>query len=187
MRRCVGWVLLLFLMTGCSADANRELDCGMELRGKVLKADVCSFTADVAANYDGLIFTFTADCETDHTGKLSFTLRKPDTISGICGSVSGEKGQLTFSDTALEFPAAAKDLPGPITAPWLLMNALRSGFIVSAGREADCIRLSVDDTFDDTALRLDIRMNSENLPIQADVLHDGLRILTMNVTNFVIS
>ena len=49
--------------------------------------------------------------------------------------------------------------------------------------EDELLRLSIDDSYDDDALRLDIWMQ-ELTPVRAEILHDGMRILTLDVKDF---
>jgi hypothetical protein len=186
LKKSFVWILVLIFLSGCSSTEN-ELDTGMQLRSKILQASQCSFSAEITADYGDRIFFFTTACKTDNMGNVFFTVTAPDTISGISGNLSGESGNLIFTDMAVAFPLLAEDLPSPISAPWLFLNALRSGFIASACTEDNRIRLSVDDTFEDNALRLDIWLGSDQLPRDVDILWDGNRILTMRITEFHIS
>lgn len=186
MKKSIVWILLPLLLYGCASDSN-ELTTAMELRTKILRSSECSFTAEVTADYEDRSFQYTADCVTDKTGNLTFVLTGPATVAGISGTLTGEGGQLTFDDMALEFPLSAEDLPSPISAPWIFMKALRGGYLASAWKEEGNIALSVDDTCLGEDLRLDIRLDSENLPDRAEILRDGIRILTLNVTKFAVS
>ena len=46
------------------------------------------------------------------------------------------------------------------------------------------LRLSVDDSYADDALRLDIWLDEENRVTRAEVLQQGMRILTLRVASF---
>ena len=98
--------------------------------------------------------------------------------------VSEDGGRLTFDDTALHFELLADDQLSPVSAPWILIKTIRSGYMTSACMEDGMIRLSIDDSYDDEALHLDIWLNDANLPEKADILYDGRRILSVSVTNF---
>lgn len=181
MKKCIVCVLLLFL-GGCS-DAPEELEIGMELRSKLLQASECSFDAEVTADYGKQLHTFSMNCNADAKGNLRFTITDPQTISGISGSLSGEGGQLVFEDTALHFPLLAEQQLSPISAPWILMKTLRSGYLTSGSTENGCVRLSVDDSYEEDPLRLDILLDENRLPKQADILYQGRRILSVALTN----
>jgi len=72
----------------------------------------------------------------------------------------------------------------PVSAPWIFMKALHSGYLTSCGKEGDLLRLAVDDSYADDALHLDIWLGSDDLPIRAEILWQGRRLLSMDVTNF---
>lgn len=177
-------VLAVFLcLTGCGGE-NKELERGLSLRARVLQAQGCSFSAKVTADYGDKVYDFAMDCRADGEGALSFSVTAPETIAGITGTISQQGGTLTFDDTALAFPILAEGLPSPISGPWLLVKALRSGPITSAGREEDRLRLSLDDSYEDTALHLDVWCDGEDRPVLAEIWYDGRTILTLSIENF---
>ena len=59
--------------------------------------------------------------------------------------------------------------------------------MTSAGMEGDWLRLTIDDSYEDDALHLDIWLSDDNMPARAEILHDGSRILSLQIENFVIS
>jgi hypothetical protein len=156
----------------------------MELRSKLLQAESCSFEAEITADYGDKIQTFVMHCIADPNGDITFTVIKPDSISGISGKLTGQGGNLTFDETALYFELMAEEQFSPISAPWILMNTLRKGYITSVCRENNAIRLSLDDSFNENPLQLDIWLDSKNNPEKADILYDGRRTLSLNVINF---
>ena len=176
MGKCVGLCLLLMLLSGCSGPPG-EMETAMELRSSLLQASQCSFDANITADYGDKVHTFSMSCLTDSGGNVSFTVTEPDTISGITGTLSDNGGEITFDDIALHFELLAEDQLSPVSAPWILMKTLRGGYLASACREDGRIRLSVDDSYEENALRLDIWLNPENRPEHADILYAGRRIL----------
>lgn len=183
MKKCTVLVLVLLLLTGCTGMPD-EMQTGMELRSRLLQSSGCSFTAKITADYGDKIHTFTMNCQSDQTGDTTFTVMEPDSISGITGKLSGTGGTLTFDNTALCFDLLAEEQLSPVSAPWILVSTLRSGCMVSACREGERLLLSVDDSYEEDSLRLDILLNGENVPEQADILYDGRRILSVSVMNF---
>lgn len=183
MKRVGAVFLLLFFLTGCSGK-SKEIERGMELRAKLLRASSCTFDAAVTADYGDMVYEFTMACQADDRGNVTFTVREPESISGITGTISSKGGQLTFDDTALAFDLMADGQVSPVSAPWLLLKTLRGGYLTAAGMEGDLLRLTIDDSYEDDALQLDIWLDGENLPARAEVLYGGRRILTLNVANF---
>lgn len=183
MKRAAAVFCLLVMITGC-ASSNTELERGMALRSKLLSAKTVSFDAEILADYGDRLHTFAMECQTDSMGNLAFSVSQPETISGITGTISQEGGKLTFDETALHFDLMADETLSPVSAPWILMKTLRSGYLSSAGMEEDCIRLTIDDSYEDDALKLDIWLDENDLPARAEILHDGRKILSLSVSNF---
>ena len=173
---------LMTVLSGCGGE-NRELQAALEFRENLLKAQQCSFLAEVTADYGDSLTEFTMECRGDNKGDLEFEIRKPEVISGILGNVSDSGGAVRFEEEAIYFPLMTDDLLTPACAPWIFLKTLRSGCISAVCREEDLLHLTVDDSYSEDALRLDIWLR-ENAPVRADISHDGRRILSLDVKNF---
>ena len=174
-------ILLLFLC-GCSAKQS-ELDTALKLRSKLQTAG-CRFDTVITADYGDKTYQFSLSCEADASGDLHFTVLSPESISGITGKIEQGSGSLTFDDTALAFPLLPDGLASPVSGPWVMLKALRSGYIRSCCLEDGLLRLTVNDSYEQNALALDIWLDENSLPIQADVFAENRRILTIMVQNF---
>ena len=75
------------------------------------------------------------------------------------------------------------DLLTPASAPCIFLKTLRSGCISAVCREEDALHMTVDDSYAEDALRLDIWLR-ENVPVRADISQVGRRILSLDVKNF---
>lgn len=179
-------LLFIFLLTGCTGKKD-EIERGMELRAKLLRADTCSFDTTVTADYGTAIYKFGMECETNQRGDFLFTVTAPETISGISGRITREGGKLTFTDAALQFDTMAEGQVTPVSAPWLFLKTLRGGYLTAAGMEGDLLRLTIDDRYEDDALQLDVWLDSEDTPTRCEILYDGKRIVTLSVENFTIA
>lgn len=182
MKKTAVILLALVLLTGCS-NAQSQIDRCMELRGKLLRSE-CSFTAQITADYGDKVHTFALECVGDAQGNLGFTVAEPESIAGITGVIDQEGGFLTFDDEALQFPLLADDQVTPVSAPWILLKTLRGGYLTSAGEDGELLRVTIDDSYEDDALQLDIWLDGENMPVRAEILYDGRRILSLAVSNF---
>lgn len=160
------------------------LDTGMALRSKLLQAETVSFRVDISADHGDTMDLFSMECSADRDGAVSFTITSPDTISGITGQITKEQGFLTFDDTALYFPPVAQGRLSPVTAPWILIKTLRSGYLRAAGMEDQQIRLTIDDSYEEDALQVDIWLDEQNFPQRAEVLCEGRLVLSLVVSNF---
>ena len=176
-------ICVLVLLSGCGS-AGKPIDNALLLRNKLLESDGCSFRADITVDYGEEVHVFTMDCKTDKEGNLSFTVISPTTISGIKGNVTDHSGSLIFDDQVLAFPTIADGQVTPVTAPWLFMKTLRSGYIHASTDSDAGYSVVIDDSYQDNALRLLITVSAENLPVSGEIFWDGRRILTVNVEEF---
>lgn len=185
MKKWVLAVVFALCLTGCGGK-NRELERGLALRAQLLQAASCQFSANITADYGDKVCSFAMDCQGDGEGNLHFSVTAPETITGITGTLCGEGGTLTFDDTALAFPLLAEGLVSPISSPWVVLKALRTGPITSAGLEGERLRLSLDDGYEDLSLHLDIWCDEKNTPLLVEIWQDDRTLLTISLENFTI-
>lgn len=179
-------MLVLYFLTGCSG-AAKEIERGMALRSKLLKAASCTFDAEITADYGDKLYQFSMACQGDAQGNMTFTVTAPETIAGITGKVAQGEGRLTFDDAALQFDLMADGQVTPVSAPWILLKTLRGGCLTAAGLEEDLLRLTMDDSYAEDALRMEIWLNGDDLPVRGEIYYGGRRILSLDVKNFVLS
>jgi len=170
------------MLSGCT-DADDGLQRCMKLRERLLTGG-CSFETVVTADYGEAVYTFALNCDAEGEGAVSFCVASPEEITGISGTIDGGKGKFVFDDTVLAFPLLAEGEVSPVSAPWLLIRALRSGFMASAGKEGDLLRLSVNDSYEADALRLDVWLDGQDKPVRAEILWQGRRVLSMEIKEF---
>lgn len=174
---------ITIILCGCKKSADTLKD-GMELRREILESSGCSFRGTVTADYGEKVYIFQMDCKTDKEGTLQFAVTSPDTISGITGNVDNEGGAITFDDKVLAFQTLADGQVTPVTAPWLMMKTLRSGYIRDAVATEGGFELSIDDSYKEDALRMLIGVVGGK-PATAEIYWQGRRILTVAVEDFV--
>lgn len=183
MKRLALVGLVLLILCGCSAN-QACMDRAMALRARMLNGNGCEFTAVITADYGSTVYTFTLECAADRQGKVNFVVTEPQSIAGVSGTIGAEGGKLTFDALALAFPLLADGQLSPVSSPWILVKTLRGGYLTSCGVQGDSLLLSIDDSYEDDALHLDIRLNGDDLPESADILWGERRILSMQVKNF---
>lgn len=180
--KLIALLLAALLMSGCGGE-NPELKRAMDLRAKLLTSSV-SFDAEITADYGSEIHTFSVYCEGDSQGNLGFRVTAPETIADITGRIDNREGKLTYQDTVLAFPLLAEDQLSPVSAPWIFYQTLRGGYLTAAGTEDDLVRLTIDDSYEEDALTVDIWLDAADSPVRAEILYDGRRILTLSIKNF---
>ena len=186
MKKVLPLLLAVVLLTGCS-QTPKEMERALALRSKLLQADSCAFDAEITADYGDILHVFRMNCTADAQGGVSFRVGAPESIAGITGTLSSQGGALTFEDTALYFELLADGQLSPVSAPWVLMKALRGGYLTSAGMENDQLRVSVNDSYEEDALNLDVWLDSADIPQRADICYAGKRILSLKLENVQIS
>ena len=184
MKKVLTFLCMMLLLSGCKLE-NRELDRMMTFRASLLAGMGCHFQTVITADYGEELYSFTLDCHGDEQGNLRFTVVEPESISGISGTISGDGGKLSFeNETALAFDPITDGQVTPVTAPWLLVKTLRGGYVKSCGTEENMMRVSIDDSYQENALRLDVWFSGEDIPDHAEILWKNRRILSLDVKYF---
>lgn len=184
MKRCFPIILVVLLLFGCRND-SLLVDEILLLRNRVASSSSCSFVADVTVDYGDSIYSFSADCCLDAKNNMEITILAPASIAGIKGRISADSGKLTFDEQVLAFEMVANGQVTPICAPWLLMKALRGGYISMCSSEDTGIFVRIDDSYKDADFGLDIRLDNQNIPVSAEIVWEGKRIVSMTIKEFV--
>ena len=166
---------------GCSG-ADPLMEEALALRSRCL-AGAVSFEAEIRADYITNIESFTLDCTFDEAGQMSFAVTEPDDIAGIRGTVTGTEGTVVYDDVVLGYPLLAQGRLSPLAAPWVLVKALREGCIIAVGREGEVLHLTIDDSYADNALTVDIWLEEGRVE-EAEIAWEGRRCVTMTVEDF---
>ena len=183
MRKLVALGLTLLMLSGCTGKRHL-MDRAMVLRADLLACENCSFDAKVTADYGDELQEFYMRCVADNDGNLSFTVEKPESIAGITGKIASGEGKLTFDDAVLYFPLMADGQITPVSAPWILVKTLLGGYLTGCCEEGGLMRLTIDDSYEEDALQMEIWMDGEDDPVNAEIYYDGRRIVTMEIENF---
>ena len=158
----------------------------MELRTAIAGCNEGGFGAVVTADYGESTYTFSMNCQYDGKGNMNLSVTAPETISGITAKIGQGTGMITFDDQALVFEMIADDQISPICAPWLVMEALTSGYISACGMDGEYVRVRIDDSFAGAQFSVDTWISSDNQPVRAEILWQGRRILSIDINEFVI-
>lgn len=160
------------------------MDKLLSFRQKLIQSNRSSFECTVTADYGDQVYSFTLLCDFDQKGNMRFSVLEPESISGVTGTVDSNGGNLTFDDKILGFPLLADGYLTPVSAPWLLMKTLRSGYIESWGELKDGWLISLYDSYEENTMQVDIISDPEMNPVSAEFIWDGRRILSLTVSDF---
>ncbi len=183
MKKLAVFVICILMLCGCRSD-NKTMDEAISFRQKLLSSSQCTFECDITVDYGDAMHLFSIECKFDDQGTLFFEVLKPERIFGISGTVRAKGGELTFDENALAFPLIADGYISPVSAPWVLMKALRSGYIDSCGKDADGLYLLLNDSYEENPLQIEVFTDTQCVPYRAEMIWKGRRILTMDVVNF---
>lgn len=176
-------LLLLLLPLWLCGCGPAQVEPGLELRQRILE-NGCAFRAEITADYGDSLSRFTLDCQGNPDGSLLFTVAAPEGIGGIRGTLASGTGKLQYEDKALGFPLVAEKLLSPVSAPWVFYRGLRSGNLLSSGKEGALTRLTLDDSFQEDALRLDVWLDEEGNPCRCYISWANQSYLSLNIENF---
>lgn len=182
MKRVLMVVLAVVFIAGCGK-GDSEINTALALRDRILQCQGISFDAVIAADYEDSVHTFSMKCAADSEGDITFTVTDPQSISGITGNIRAGKGELTFDDTILAFEPMTDLQISPVISPWLFLYALRSGYITACGREGQYQKITIDDTYKQEVLQLDIWLEN-GAPMRAEILWQGRRCVSIDIRNF---
>ena len=183
MKRWLAIIMLVFFLSGCSGE-NSSLEQVIVCRQKLTGGNGCCFDGYITADYGDRLYSFVLSCQMDSYGTVEFTVIAPESIKGITGIMEEEKGALTFDEHVLAFSMLADGYISPVSAPWLMIRSLRSGYIRGCGVEEEYIRATIDDTYEGEPIQLDVWFDESLLPTYVDYLWQGRRIISMQVKNF---
>lgn len=185
MKRIFSILICMVLLSGCSSTKN-QVDKAMMLRTGLLEGNGCSFKAMITADYGDELYKFTMQCEFDSIGNMRFTVSEPESICGISGKIDADGGALTFDDKVLAFEMLADDQITPVSAPWVMIKAVRSGYIASCGKDQAGYQIQIDDSYEENALHIDLWTNPKMDIIRAEFLWDGHRVISVDVSDYLI-
>ena len=175
--------IFICFFVGCNR-TQEDIDRALAFRQNLLKQSGCQFVCSLTADYGEILYQFGLECTADNKGNVSFTVSAPETISGITGTISSSGGTISFDDSVLGFPLLSEDLPTPLSAPWLFLTALRSGYIRTCEVNKGVMSLSIADTYEEDGIMMNIKFDEQEKPVSCEFFWKGRRILSMLIASF---
>lgn len=182
MNRVVVPLLLISMLLGCTHKSD-PLERPLKFRESLLNANGTEFNAKITADYLDELYVFGLHCDTNESGVFSFSVTEPETIQGISGSISNEI-ELTFEDTVLALKPVKDDQLSPIMAPWLLIKALRSGYLYACSKTDLGYSVLIRDSYMDDAIMIEVMFDHSDKPYFAEYYWDDRRILSVEIQDF---
>lgn len=175
-------IMLCVLLCGCKQSGD-GIEQALVFRKSLLNGNGCKFVATITADYQDVFYTFAMNCMIDSIGNVKFEVVEPDTIKGISGNISEDEGKLAFDDKVLLFAVLADGQITPVSAPWLFINALKSGYINGCSKEEDGWMLDINSSYAQDALNTKIRIMSDR-PVYAEIIWQNRCVVKIDVEDF---
>lgn len=182
-KKLLGCVMIFLCLTGCTRE-NKLAQQALDLRTALLDKGGCSFRADITVDFPDRAYDFSVSCQYLSGEYAKVTVLQPESISGITAKVTGSGAEVVFEDVALEFGMLAKGNVSAMEAPWLLAKCMDSAYISSAGKDGDLLRVTYLEGYGDGELTVDLWLDGEGIPVRGEIVHDGTRCLTMELSEF---
>ena len=183
MKLISGILLVAIVLSGCQPN-DTQLQHILDMRKRIMEGKCYSYDAEITAEIGSAIYSFQTACTADSSGNLAFMVTAPDTIYGITGELSDNSASLTFDGNVLAFPMLAEGKLTPISAPWLLLKTLRSGYLSGYQTNEDGFILSMADSYEENPLQLQIHTDLQLNPTFAEIYWQQQRVITLSITNF---
>lgn len=183
MRTIIAFIISVSILCGCS-ERQDSISKALILRQLFSAENTVEFCADITADYGNRIHSFSVYCMADPTGDLRFRVVKPETIQNVEGTISDTGGKLEFEQKALFFDPMVFGQISPVMAPWLMVKAIRGGYIRSESDGKNGSEILIDDTFRNTQLQVIVKLDGEGVITDCEIIWSNRRIMTVCVSQF---
>lgn len=177
-------MILLCLLTACGSKENEALQAPMDFRAALLQAEACSFHAEITADYGDSVQQFGLQCECRIDGTAQVELTAPETLTGICATVTDSGGTLQFDGMAIAFDLLAGGNVAPIGAPCIVTAAWTNAYISAVGKEGETRRCTYAYGYEERQLMIDCWFDEKNVPIFAEICYNNKTVLKIAITDF---
>lgn len=177
-------MMLLCLLTACGGKENDILQAPMDFRAQLLQSGGCRFTAVLIAEDDSESYEFKTDCSCFTDGSAEISVTAPESIAGICASLSADRDVLQFDGMAVGFSDLAGGRVSPVGAPQLLASCWAGDYIRSVGTEDGLQRVSYEHGYDEAQLIIDCWFDEKNIPIYGEICYNNKTVLKTAISDF---
>lgn len=174
---------MVLLFSGCSASG--EAQTVEALRETIAQAQEIRLQCEIQAAYTDGVECFTLLCTQKGDEAMTFQVLAPEAIEGIQGTVDETDGTLRYDGAILGFPLLARQRLSPVSGPWVMLRALRSGCLTGWSREGEIYHLTLDDSYGDDPLTVDVWIREKTL-LSGEISWRGQRQLSIQVEECVV-
>ncbi|SHH85805.1 hypothetical protein SAMN02745823_01223 [Sporobacter termitidis DSM 10068] len=170
-------LMLLFLLSACSAAKSGGQELALDIRANLLKATKIDMTADVTANYDDRTYQFTLTYS-GNADRGTVVISAPKEVAGLKAEVSVSGGTISYDGANLDTGPLTGDGLSPAEAVPVLISQWETGYISGCNYEklGDDQALAVSTDVTETVSQRTWFDVKTQLPIRAE-LSDGGRLV----------
>ena len=176
-------VMMVMVLSGCQGQ-REPTQKAIDFRTALLGAGGCSFTAVIDADFGDRVYTFSVACTFQTDGSAELEVLQPQEIAGIKAHMDGQSTQLEFQDMILDFGVMADGKVSPMEACPLLGRCWADAYISCAGADGELERVTYLHGYEDEELTVETWLDAAGLPVYAEIIHEGKRCLTLQISNF---
>ena len=175
-------VIMVLLLTGCGGSEPTQE--ALDLRTDLLEAGGCTFVSDIRADIGERVYEFSVSCDYTAGKDARIEVLQPEEIAGITAEVSDSGASVEFNGMALDFGTLAGGNVSAMEAAWLLAKCWTGAYISSAGEDGEYCRVTYLDGYGDGELAVDTWLDSTGVPVHNEIVYDGVRCLTLDISQF---
>lgn len=183
LKKSLACLLLLCLLLTACVRGESPLQPAVDFRAGLISAGGCTFRAEVRADFGSFVQDFVLDCDVRSDGTARLCVVSPETIAGICATVTESGGKLEYDGLALDFGLLANGNISPVAAPALVAAGWMEAFISTAGADGEYYHTLYLKNYDEKEILIDTWMK-KGVPFCAELCYNGQRVMRMNLSDF---
>lgn len=174
--------LFLWIFTGCAEKQTYD-EQALRFRTDLMKAQECSFKADITADFGDRVYLFSVEARMNDTS-AQIQVLSPEEIAGITATVAEDGVSLAYDGVTLELGEMAQGRVSAMAACWVLYECWAGQYIAYSGRDGDLTRVTYLKGYEDAQLTVDTWFDHKGIPVYAEVLYDNVRCLSIEIEAF---
>lgn len=187
-------LMMTLLLTACGGTGeNGPQEQALTIRGEYLAAKGCSARLNVTADYGQRVYTYTVDAALAEE-ELLLSVTAPEEVAGVTARLAGGGSWLEYDGAVLETGLLAVDGLTPLNAVPVLLEAARSGFMVSCAAELlgerEALRVAYRDPDIPVNQGREVTLwfdGQTHALLRGEILVDGYRVILCEFEQFVLN
>ena len=188
---CVPMISLLLAACGGGVQGSEAEQLALLVRGEYLAMTSCAMEASITADYGQRVYQYELTARGEGE-EMTLTLTAPETVAGITARVGGETGLLEYDGVSVETGPLDEEGLSPMSALPALLEAARSGYILSCsleeqGEGGELLRVDCGQAEGQpgTGTEISLWFDLATYALaQGEITVDGFRVILCQCSNF---